>query len=95
MLFTSQFTTDADQLSDELTALFGPRCALVEQILEARQCTLAFEQYEQRYRLRCRVEGLRESDEAFQFTYWHNSLFNPAIPGGVRVLAFQPDWSTV
>lgn len=83
-----------DEFSDELTALFGPRCALVERLLAARQCTLDFEQYEQRYRLRCRVAALTESDEAFQFTYWHNSLFNPAIPGGVRVLAFRPDWST-
>ena len=83
-----------DAFSDELTALFGPRSARAEQLLAARQCALDFEQYEQRYRLRCRVEALGESDEAYQFTYWHNSLFNQAIPGGVSVLAFRPDWSS-
>jgi len=81
------------EFSDELTALFGPRSARVEQLVEARRCTLDFEQFEQRYRLSCRIEALMESDEAFQFTYWHNSLFNPSIPGDAQILRFKPDWS--
>lgn len=81
------------EFSDELTALFGPRSARVGQLVQARQCTLDFEQFEQRYRLSCRVEELMESDEAFQFTYWHNSLFNPSIPGDAQILRFKPDWS--
>ncbi len=83
-----------DDFSDEMTALFGPHSALVERLLEVGQCTLDFEQFDQRYRLRCRVKRLAKSDAAFQFTYWHNSLFNPAIPGDAQVLGFQPDWST-
>ncbi len=83
-----------DEFSDELTALFGSRSTRVEQLLEARQCTLDFAQFEQRYRLTCRVETLANSDAAYEFTYWHNSLFNPSIPGDVRILAFQPDWTT-
>ena len=82
-----------DEFSDEMTALFGPRSALAERLLEAGQCTLDFEQFSQRYRLRCRVNALAESDAAYQFTYWHNSLFNPAIPGDVQILCFKPDWS--
>ena len=83
-----------DEFSDELTALFGSRSTRVEQLLEARQCTLDFAQFEQRYCLTCRVGTLAKSDAAYEFTYWHNSLFNPSIPGDVRILAFQPDWST-
>ena len=81
-----------DEFSDEMTALFGPGSGLVRKLLEAGSCTLDFEQFGQRYRLKCGVEALAESDAAFQFTYWHNSLFNPAIPGDVQILAFQPDW---
>ena len=84
-----------DEFSDEMTALFGPRSVLAERTLEAGQCRLEFEQFEQRYRLRCGVKALAESDPGFQFTYWHNSLFNPAIPGDVDILSFQPDWSAV
>lgn len=82
-----------DEFSDQLTALFGPDSVIVYRLLQAGECRLDFEQYGQHFALNCRVDDLAEDDAAFQFTYWHNSLFNPAIPGGVRVLAFQPDWS--
>jgi hypothetical protein len=83
-----------DSFSDHLTALFGPDASIAERLIEAGACRLDFEQFGQRFELDCRVEGLAEHDAAFQFTYWHNSLFNPVLPAGVRVLGFQPDWST-
>jgi hypothetical protein len=79
--------------SDQMTALFGPRSEIADRLVEAGKCRLEFEQYGQRYKLQCRVNELVQSDPAFQFTYWHNSLFNPGIPEGVRVLGFVPDWS--
>ena len=81
-----------DEFSDELTALFGPRSALAERLLEAAQCTLDFEQFGQRYRLKCRARQLAQSGAAYQFTYWHNSLFNPVIPGEVQILSFKPEF---
>ncbi len=78
-----------DEFSDQMTALFAPRSMLAEQLLEAAQCTLDFEQFSQRYRLNCRVNLLAESDAAYQFTY---SLFSPAIPGDVQILGFKPDF---
>ena len=80
--------------SDEITALFGPDSELADRLLEAGRCRLLFEQYNQRYLLPCALRSLREDDPAFQATYWHNGLFNPALPAGVRVLAFRPDWAT-
>jgi hypothetical protein len=83
-----------DEFSDHMTALFAPHAVLVDRLLAAARCTLDFEQFGQHYGLTCQVKELAESDPAFQFTYWHNSLFNPAIPGDARILGFQPDWST-
>jgi len=79
--------------SDEMTALFGPAVDVVERLLAARHCVLEFEQYSQRYRIPCAVRRLPGSHPAFQATYWHNSLFNPNIPSGIRVLAFAPEWA--
>ena len=81
------------EFSDELTALFGPAPGLADRLLESGHCVLDFEQYSQRYRLPCAARNLGEDEPAFQATYWHNALFNPALPGGVRVLGFQPDWA--
>lgn len=81
------------EFSDELTALFGQVSELADRLLEAGRCRLLFEQYSQSYELPCSLRALPEDHPAFQATYWHNSLFNPNLPGGVRVLAFRPDWS--
>lgn len=82
-----------DEFSDEMTALFGPGSSLVASVLQAGECELDFAQYNQRYRLPCAVRQLTPRDPAFQATYWHNSLFNPALPGDVCVLSFRPNWS--
>jgi hypothetical protein len=81
------------EFSDVLTALFGPDSALVERLLAAGRCVLEFSQFAQGYRLPCAVARLGEEDEAFQVTYWHNRLYNDAMPAGVQVLSFTPDWS--
>ncbi len=86
------------EFSDELTALFGPPPGvgppgLADRLLAAGHCVLDFEQYSQRYRLPCAARNLGQDEPAFQATYWHNALFNPALPGGLRVLGFQPDWA--
>lgn len=78
--------------SEEMTALFGPESALADRLLRAGACILDFEQYGQSYHIPCDVRALPEAAPAFQATYWHNQLFNPAMPGGVRVLGFIPDW---
>ncbi len=80
------------EFSDQLTALFGPDSEIAARARAAGRCLLVFEQYSQGYTLPCTVRALAEDDPAFQGTYWHNALFNPALPGGVRVLGFQPDW---
>ncbi len=81
------------EFSDELTALFGPDSETAARLLGAGHCALAFEQYSQSYRLPCAARELPEAHLAYQATYWHNALFNAAIPAGARVLGFQPDWA--
>ncbi len=83
------------EFSDEMTALFGPDSEFVRTLLKVGGCTLTFEQYDQAYLVPCKVKKLPEQSAGYQATYWHNSLFNPAIPSGVQVLAFQPDWRQV
>ena len=82
-----------EDFSDELAALFGEVSESADRLLAAGRCRLLFAQFSQSYDLPCSLRLLPESHPAFQATYWHNSLFNPNIPGGVRVLAFRPDWA--
>lgn len=77
---------------DTLTALFGPGSALVDRMLGLDKIYLDFAELNQRFRLLCHVRELAEHDALFQATYWHNRMFNPNIPAGIRVVTFAPDW---
>lgn len=83
----------AREFSDQLTALFGPNAEAARRLSMTGACLLDFEQYNQRYRIPCKVRALAQSEPAFQATYWHNHLFNPNLPGDVTVLGFAPDWA--
>lgn len=79
--------------SDVMTALFGPDSTAAAALLNHGGGILEFEEYAQAYRLPCKVVELATADAFFQATYWHNRMFNPNMPPGVRVLAFTPDWT--
>ena len=75
--------------SDVMTALFGPDSVVAAGLLNHGGCSL----YAQAYRRPCKVAELATDDAFFQATYWHNRMFNPNMPPGVRILSFTPDWA--
>lgn len=85
---------EATGFSDQMTALFNAESSLAATLVEAGKCLLEFSQYGQEFRMLCAVERLRFDEERFQATLWHNRLFNPGLPDGVKVLTFTPDWDS-
>ena len=75
---------------NQLTALFSLESSLGYALIKAGQCHLKFAQDSVEYAFDFDVVALNQDDDLFQATYWHNRLFNPALPGKVRVLGFNP-----
>lgn len=92
-LLQGTFYQKARDFSDVITALFGPESKAANLLVHIGRARLDFAQFNQAYRVPCEVRLLSEKDEAWQATYWHNSLFNPNLPGDVKILAFKPDWA--
>ena len=82
----------AREFSDTLTASFPPDSATAARLREARHCRLDFEQFSQRFRVRCTVRRLSEHNPLREATFWHNLLFNPRLPADCVILGFEPDW---
>lgn len=81
-----------DRFTDVMTALFGPTLPVVAALLNHGRCVLEFVQEAQNYRLPCAVRELETRQALYQATYWHNRMFNPNLPPGIRILSFAPDW---
>lgn len=82
----------ARDFSDALAGLFAARSELALGLLRDGRCVLAFEQFQQRWRLPCAVTEAVRGQGAWEATFWHNALFNPQIPPDIRVLLFKPRW---
>jgi hypothetical protein len=78
------------EFDNRLTALFSLDSTLANALLETGECHLKFTQDSIEHAFDFDVLSLNEADELFQATYWHNRLFNPTLPGKVRVLGFKP-----
>ena len=75
---------------NDLTALFSHDSSIAYALLKAGQCQLRFTEASIEHAFDFDVRSLDQDNELFQATYWHNHLFNPTLPGKVRVLAFSP-----
>jgi hypothetical protein len=82
--------SETDQFANRLTALFSVDSPLADAFLEAGQCHLKFAEKGVDYEFDFEVESLADEDEFYKATYWHNRLFNPTLPGQVRILSFTP-----
>lgn len=90
--FSEFYYQKASEFSDILTATFPPDSTGAATIRRAGRCSLAFDAFNQRYDLDCRVWKLTDRNPLWQATYWHNALFNPTLPADTIILGFEPDW---
>jgi hypothetical protein len=78
------------EFDQQLTALFSLDSTLAYALTKAGQCHLKFAQDSVEHGFDFDVVSLNQDEDNFQATYWHNRLFNPTLPGKVRVLGFNP-----
>ncbi|MFT5221355.1 MAG: hypothetical protein ACI9LO_001262 [Planctomycetota bacterium] len=83
------YQTDKD-FANQLTGLFTLDSALAEALIEAGECRLNFAETSIEHSFDFDVALCEKDSDEYQFTYWHNHLFNASIPGKVQVLSFTP-----
>ena len=91
--FSASYYQDTEGFSDRLTALFGPGSSAAGTLMAEGHCELRFREKNQRYDLPSEIREIPRNDPAWEATFWHNSLFNPNLPGDVTILGFMPDWA--
>jgi len=82
----------AASFSDQLTAVFALNSSRVSSWLRSEDVNLLFKQANQQYILPVSIRLSQEDESHFQFTYWHNLMFNPALPAKVDLVVFSPVW---
>ena len=92
-LLSASFYQNVEQFSGLLTGLFSRSSETVKMLVKKRRCVLKFDYQQQSYRIPASLKDFPKEEQAYEFTYWHNFLFNPHLSPDVIVLGFEPDWS--
>jgi len=91
-LFSEYYYQIPTEFNDELTAVYSLNSELADQMISVGEGRLSFNQGNQLYDLNCKIRMIDRDALEHQATYWHNHLFNPSMPGSVKVLGFTPNW---
>ena len=92
-LLSASFYQNVENFSGLMTGLFSRSSETVKMLVKNRKCVLKFDYQQQSYRIPASVKDFPKEEQAYEFTYWHNFLFNPHLSPDVTVLGFEPDWS--
>ena len=80
------------EFDEEITAIYSVTSEFAKRIVKSEICALRFDQGNQVYHLDCKTRFISTNEQKYQATYWHNSLFNPSMPGVVAMVGFTPNW---
>ena len=90
----SEYYQETKHFSDRLLAVLPPDAPATAALIEAGECILDFTQGRHNFRLSCKVKPVKQSKANYAAAIWHNRVFNPALPDGMTVIAFKPDWKS-
>jgi hypothetical protein len=71
---------------------FSRSSETVNRLKKNQRYVLEFDFQQQKFRVPAGIKVLLKKNPKYEFTYWHNFLFNPHLSPDVIVLGFEPDW---
>ena len=92
-LLSSSFYQHIEDFSGLMTGLFSNDSRTAKSLQENERCVLEFDYQQQSFNIPCRIGEFSKDEYGYEFTYWHNLLFNPYLSPEIKVLSFEPDWS--
>lgn len=92
-LLSSTFYQHIEDFSGLMSGLFSNDSRIAKTLQKNERCVLEFDYQRQSFNIPCSIGEFSKDKQGYEFTYWHNLLFNPYLSPEVKVLGFEPDWS--
>ena len=92
-LLSAKFYQNVEEFSGVMSGIFSQSSKGVKTLENHQRCVLEFDYQQQSFKIPFFVCESLKNEPVYEFTYWHNYLFNPNLSPEVKVLHFKPDWS--
>ncbi len=92
-LLAARFYQKAEDFSGAMSGIFSRTSEEMKALEKHQYCVMDYDYQQQAFKIPCHVSASPKNEPVYEFTYWHNYLFNPNLSPEVKVLHFKPDWS--
>ena len=91
-MLAARFYQKSEDFSGAMAGIFSRFAEEVKALEKDQSCIMNFDYQQQVFKIPCHVCESPKNESVYEFTYWHNYLFNPNLSPEVKVLHFKPDW---
>ena len=86
---SSEYYNNPRNFEGSFTATFDKNSNVYKKLLKIKKFNVQFFERETGFQFPVTISKLKKNDANWQYTFWHNSFFNPAINENIEILYFN------
>jgi len=85
---SSEYYNNPRNFEGSFTATFDKNSNVFKKLLKIKKFNVQFFERETGFQFPVTISKLKKNDANWQYTFWHNSFFNPALNENIEILYF-------
>ena len=85
---SSEYYNNPRNFEGSFTATFDKNSNVFKKLLKIKKFNVQFFEIETGFQFPVTISKLKKNDANWQYTFWHNSFFNPALNENIEILYF-------
>ena len=86
---SSEYYNNPRNFEGSFTATFDKNSNVFKKLLKIKKFNVQFFERETGFQFPVTISKLKKNDANWQYTFWHNSFFNPALNEKIEILYFN------
>ena len=86
---SSEYYNNPRNFEGSFTATFDKNSNVFKKLLKIKKFNVQFFERETGFQFPVTISKLKKNDANWQYTFWHNSFFNPALNESIEILYFN------
>ena len=86
---SSEYYNNPRNFEGSFTATFDKNSNVFKKLLKVKKFNVQFFERETGFQFPVTISKLKKNDANWQYTFWHNSFFNPALNENIEILYFN------
>ena len=88
--FSSEYYNTPTNFNGSFTATFSYQSKVANMLLKKKKLNVQFYENGTGFNFEVEIMKLKMNDSRWQYSFWHNSFFNPSLNQEIEILNFKP-----